>query len=69
MCCGSENHHGGGHRDCHQTSSCKCNRHADIEPCFWTKTEKITRLEGYLEDLEAEAKSIKERITALKGEE
>ena len=54
MCCESESHHGGGH--------------ADIRPCFWTKKEKITWLEAYLEDLQTEAKSIEERIAALKAE-
>ena len=69
MCCGSESHHGGGHRGRHHSGSCAYDRHADIGPCFWTKMEKIAWLEEYLEDLQAEAKSITERITALKGEE
>ena len=68
MCCGSERHHGGGHRCRHHSSSCACDGHADIGPCFWTQKEKIAWLEEYLEDLLAEAKSIEERITALKGE-
>jgi hypothetical protein len=69
MCCGSENHHGGGHRGRHHSGSCACDGHADIGPCFWTKKEKIAWLEEYLEDVQAEVKSIKKRITALKGEE
>ena len=69
MCCGSESHHGGGHRGCHHSGSYACGGHADIGPCFWSKKEKIAWLEEYLEDLQAEVKSIKERITALKGEE
>ena len=69
MCCGSESHHGGGHRGRHHSSSCVCVGQADIGPCFWTKKEKISWLEEYLEDLQAEAKSIKERITAMKGKE
>ena len=68
MCCGSGSHYGGGHRGCHHNGSCACGGHADIGPCFWTKKEKIAWLEEYLEDLQAEVKSIKERITALKGE-
>lgn len=69
MCCGSKSPHGGGYRCCHQSNSCVCDENADIGPCFWTKKEKITWLEESLEDLQAEAKSIKERIVALKGEE
>ena len=69
MCCGSGSHHGGGHRGRHHSISCACHGHADIGPCFWTKSEKITWLEESLEDLQAEAKSIKERIAALKEEE
>jgi hypothetical protein len=69
MCCGSESHHGGGHRGRHHSSSCGCEGHADLGSCFWTKKEKITWLEKHLADLQAEEKSIKERIIALKGEE
>ncbi len=69
MCCGSESHHSGGHRGRHHSGSCGCGGHANFGPCFWTKKEKITRLEEHLEDLQAEVKSIKERITALKEEE
>ncbi len=69
MCCGSESHHGGGQRCHHHGGSCACDGRADIGPCFWTKQEKIAWLEEYLEDLQAEAKSINERISALKGEE
>ena len=69
MCCESKNHHGGGHGDRRHSSSCGCGEHADFGPCFWTKKEKITSLEEYLEDLQTEAKSIKERIEMLKGEE
>ena len=69
MCCGSESHHGGGHPGCHCSGSCECGGHANLGPCFWSKKEKIAWLENYLEDLQAEVKSIKERITMLKGEE
>jgi len=69
MCCEDKSHHGGGHCSCHQAGSCGCGDHTDIGPCFWTKKEKIAWLEEYLEDLQAEVKSIEERITALKGEE
>jgi len=69
MCCGNDSHHGGRHRGRHHSGSCECEGHADIGPCFWTKKEKLTWLEEYLKDLQAEAASIKERITALKEEE
>ena len=69
MCCGSESHPGGSHRGRHHSGPCAGDGHADIGPCFWTKKEKIAWLEEHLEDLQAEAKSIKERITALKGEQ
>ena len=47
MCCGSESHHSG---------SYACGGHADIGMCFWSKKEKIGRLEEYQEDLQAESK-------------
>ena len=69
MCCGNKSHHSGRHRGCHHSDSCACGGHACIGPCFWSKKEKIAWLEEYLEDLQAEAKSIQERIAALKGEQ
>jgi len=69
MCCESENHQGGGHRWGHSMGSCGCGGHSHIGPCFWSKKEKIAWLEEHLEDLQAEAKSIKERIATLKGDE
>ena len=69
MCCGSESHHGGGHRRRRHGCSYARDRHADIGPCFWTKKERVAWLEEHLEDLQAEATSITERIADLKGEE
>jgi hypothetical protein len=69
MCCGHDNHHGGGRGGPHLSSPCACGGHADIEPCFWTKREKIAYLEKYLEDLEIEGKFVGERIASLQGEE
>ena len=69
MCCGHESGHGGKHRGHHDGDSCACGVHFRFGPAFWTEKEKITWLEEYLEDLQAEAKSIKERIAAQKGEE
>ena len=68
MCCGSESHQGCGHQGSHHSGSCGCGGHTEIGRCFWTKKEKIAWLEENLEDLQAEVKSIQERITALKEE-
>ena len=68
MCCGSESHHGVSHRGYHHSGSCCCGGHR-FGPSFWTKEEKIARLEQYLEGLQEEAKIVEERIAALKGEE
>ena len=69
MCCGNESHHGGRHRGCHHSGSWASGGHVGIGPCFWSNKEKIAWLEEYLEELQADVKSIQERITALKGEE
>ena len=78
MCCEHEghhgskhrgHHHGGKHRGHHRGGSCCCSGHSHFGPCFWTKEEKIARLEEYLEGLQKEAEGVKERIAALKGEE
>jgi hypothetical protein len=69
MCCGHDNHHGGGHGGPHLGRPCACGGHADIGPCFWTKKEKIAYLEEYLDDLQNKMKSIEECIAALKEEE
>ncbi|MGD9093761.1 MAG: hypothetical protein PVF74_13005 [Anaerolineales bacterium] len=58
MCCEHKSHHHGGH--------CACGGKSRIGPAFWTKKEKIAWLEGYLENLEEETKTIQKRITALK---
>ncbi len=68
MCCGNENHQCGGHHESHQNCSCSCGGHDYSGPMFWTRDEKIAKLEEYLEGLQAEEKSIKERIDLLKKE-
>ena len=68
MCCGHTSHRCGGHGGHHHGDPCACGGQADIEPCFWTTKEKIAWLEEYLEDLKVKAKSVEERIVALKGE-
>ena len=71
MCCGSEGHHGRRHWGHHHGGDCDCDcgGHFRFGPRFWTKEEKIAWLEEYLEGLQEEEKAVKERITALKGEE
>ena len=73
MNCGHRGHHGDGHRshhDCgcgqrghHHGGFCGC-----FERRFWTKEEKIARLESYLESLQTEAQAVQERIAEMKGE-
>lgn len=59
------NQHQGCHSDCH----CGCGgNHRHFGPSFWSKDEKITWLEQYLEDLQAEVKFIEERIATLKND-
>ena len=69
MCCGSEGHHGTRHWGQHHGDSCCCGGHSHFGPSFWTKEEKIARLEQYLNGLREETKVVEERIAALKGEE
>jgi hypothetical protein len=73
MCCEREGHQGGRHRGHHRGhhhgESCCCDGHARFGPSFWTKEEKIARLEDYLGGLQEEAKEVEERIAALRGEE
>ena len=77
MCCETESHHGGrhhggrrrGHHGCDcGCCGCGCGGHSRFERTFWTRDEKIAWLEEYLEDLQAEAKAVEERIAALKEE-
>ncbi len=65
MCCESEGHHSGHH---HGGCGCGCGC-STSGPAFWTKAEKIARLEQVLADLQEEAKAVEARIAALKGEE
>jgi hypothetical protein len=65
VCCGTERHHNWGHHGC----SCGCGGHSSLGPRFWTRKEKITWLEEYLEGLNDEVKATEERIAALKEEE
>ena len=72
MCCESERHHGGKHPGHHHghgrhSGSCCCG-HSDFGPCFWTKEEKIARLEEFLAGLQEQVKAVEERIAALREE-
>lgn len=76
-CC--RDHHGcccGGHRTQH--GGCCCGGHDGQQGCgcdrpfgfvrrFSTKEEEAAPLEQYLNDLEAEAKAVRERLVELKG--
>jgi hypothetical protein len=63
MCCQAEGHHGGHHHG--GGCGCGCSHSG---PAFWTKAEKIARLEQVLADLLEETKAVEARIAALKGE-
>jgi hypothetical protein len=84
MYCGHGGHHPGGRHGGHPHAGWhRGHRHADSCGCggsdecggpshfrrrFWTKEEKIARLEQYLADLREEAKAVEERIAAMNGE-
>ena len=36
---------------------------------FWNREERVAWLERYLQDLQAEAKAVEERLAALQGED
>jgi len=58
-CCGNQpgrQHHG-----------CDCGQ-VPWGPAFWTKEEKIARLEQYLQELLEETKTVEKRLAALKKE-
>ncbi|MFC1975306.1 hypothetical protein ACFLXQ_02780 [Chloroflexota bacterium] len=73
MCCETESHRGGRHSGHHHGCRCGCCGcgcgHSRFGRTFWTKDEKIAWLEEYLEDVQAEAKAVEERIAALKKEQ
>ena len=61
-------HHKGHHCGCQRGCQCGCHGRHHAGPTFWTKAEKIAWLEEYLEELQAEAKAVQERIDALNSE-
>jgi hypothetical protein len=69
MCCETEGHHGGHHHGAHHRGGCGCGCGCSHSgPAFWTKAEKIARLEQVLADLQEETKAVEARIAALKAE-
>jgi len=73
MCCKSNRHHGDKHQNHHHGhgrhgDSCCCGKHSGFGPCFWTREEKIARIEEYLASLQEKVKAVEERITALREE-
>ena len=60
--CGRSRHHHG------DACGCGCGTSFYGGRRFWTKEEKISRLERYLESLEKEAQAVKEQIAEMTGE-
>jgi hypothetical protein len=69
MCCGAESHHSSWHWGHHHVGFCACGGPFRFGPRLWTKEEKISWLEKYLEGLREEAKAVEEHIAAMKEEE
>lgn len=68
---GCEGHHGGwhgrGHHGGHRHGGgCGCGQHRGFRRRFWTKEERIAWLESYLENLQAEAQAVEEKIAKMK---
>ena len=77
MNCGHRGHHhgdacgcGGGRTRRHHGHACGCGCGMPFHGGrrFWTKEEKIARLEGYLDSLEKEAQAVREQIAEMTGE-
>jgi hypothetical protein len=66
-------HHGGwhgrGHHGGHRHGGrCGCGQHHGFRRRFWTKEERIAWLEHYLENLQAEAQAVEEKLAKMKKE-
>jgi hypothetical protein len=77
MNCGHRGHHHGDACGCGWGRTGRQHGHACVCGCgtpfhggrrFWTKEEKIARLERYLESLEKEAQAVREQIAGMTGE-
>jgi len=76
MNCGHKGHHRGDACGCgngrsrhHHGDACACGCGTPFHGGrrFWTKEEKIARLERYLEGLEKEVQAVKEHIAEMTG--
>ena len=73
MCCSpSQAQHAPGQCHGHHGSvgtqhGCGCHDGHSLRRMY-SKQEELTRLEGYLQDLQAEAKAVEERISGLKDQ-
>ena len=68
MCCGTDSHHGlqrWGHQN---ICSCGCLSVERTRPRLMTRKQRIAGLEQLLEDLQEEAKAVKEYIAEVKKE-
>jgi hypothetical protein len=75
MNCGHEGHHHGDACGCgcgrsrhHHGDDCGCGTPLHGGRRFWTREERIARLERYLESLKKEAQAVKEQIAEMTGE-
>ncbi|NIV29973.1 MAG: hypothetical protein GWN58_10860 [Anaerolineae bacterium] len=77
MNCGHRGHHHGDACGCgwgrtrrHHGHACGCGSGTPLHGGrrFWTKEEKIARLERYLESLEKEAQAVREQIAGMTEE-
>ena len=67
MACKHEHHKHKG-KQCTCGCHCGCQGQYHAGPTFWTRAEKIAWLEERLEELQAEAKAVQERINELNQE-
>jgi len=68
MCCGHESHRSGRHWGLHHGAFCACGGPFHFGRRFWTKKERASWLEQYLEALREEVNAVEERIAELKEE-
>ena len=64
MCCHNQQHKSCG---CQREKSHGCERKPHFSRRFLTTQEKISRLEQYLTDLQAEAQAVEEQIAQLQS--
>jgi len=64
MCCKDQHHTSCG---CQREKSHGCEKGARFSRRFLSKQEKITQLEGYLAEMQAETLAVKEQIAQLQS--